>query len=154
MDRIAIIVYLHCSVLDLWHWICVILHVLFNWQWTCHRVNLWQVAATLNTLSKHYLQFHRNLEQTGHPLLFCLSLSPNENLCWKMLTIQYILYRYGMLLIFHLRIFHSYGDITIAANEELQNLGPCSSFRALKQGGIFIVPHLPWHGASVYLFSS
>jgi hypothetical protein len=39
------------------------------------------------------------------------------------------------------RIFHLYGDVTIAA-EELQNLGLCSALRAFEQGGIFIVPHL------------
>jgi hypothetical protein len=39
------------------------------------------------------------------------------------------------------RIFHLYGDITIAG-EGLQNLGLCSALRAFEQGGIFIVPHL------------
>jgi hypothetical protein len=39
------------------------------------------------------------------------------------------------------RIFHLYGDATIAG-EELQNLGLCSALRAFEQGGIFIVPHL------------
>jgi hypothetical protein len=39
------------------------------------------------------------------------------------------------------RIFHFYGDVTIAG-EELQNLGLYSALRAFEQGGIFIVPHL------------
>jgi hypothetical protein len=39
------------------------------------------------------------------------------------------------------RIFHFYGDITIAG-EGLQNLGLCSALRAIEQGGIFIMPHL------------
>jgi hypothetical protein len=39
------------------------------------------------------------------------------------------------------RIFHLYGDVTIAG-EGLQNLGLCSALRAFEQGGIFIVPHL------------
>jgi hypothetical protein len=39
------------------------------------------------------------------------------------------------------RIFHLYGDATIAG-EELQNLGLCSALRAFEQGGIFIMPHL------------
>jgi hypothetical protein len=47
------------------------------------------------------------------------------------------------------RIFHLYGDVTIA-NEGLQNLGLCSTLRAFEQGGIFIVPHLLWHGTSVF----
>jgi hypothetical protein len=40
-----------------------------------------------------------------------------------------------------LKIFHSYGDVTIAG-EGLQNLGLCSALIAFEQGGIFIVPHL------------
>jgi hypothetical protein len=38
------------------------------------------------------------------------------------------------------KIFHLYGDVTIAG-EGLQNLGLCSALRAFEQGGIFIVPH-------------
>jgi hypothetical protein len=51
------------------------------------------------------------------------------------------------------RIFHLYGDVTIAS-EGLQNLGLCSALRAFEQGGIFIVPHLLWHGTSVFQVSS
>jgi hypothetical protein len=50
-------------------------------------------------------------------------------------------------------IFHLYGNVTIA-RERLQNLGLCSALRALEQGGIFIVPHLLWHGTSVFPVSS
>jgi hypothetical protein len=39
------------------------------------------------------------------------------------------------------RIFHLYGDVTIAG-EGLQNFGLCSALRAFEQGGISIVPHL------------
>jgi hypothetical protein len=48
-----------------------------------------------------------------------------------------------------LRIFHLYGDVTIAG-ERLQNLGLCLALRAFVQGGIFIVPNLLWQGTSVY----
>jgi hypothetical protein len=51
------------------------------------------------------------------------------------------------------RIFHLYGDVTIAG-EGLQNLGLCSALKAFEQGGIFIVPHLLWHGTSVFPVSS
>jgi hypothetical protein len=37
--------------------------------------------------------------------------------------------------------------------EGLQNVGLCSVLRAFEQGGIFIVPHLLWHGASVFFRS-
>jgi hypothetical protein len=39
------------------------------------------------------------------------------------------------------RIFHLYGDVTIAG-EGLQNFGLCSALGAFEQEGIFIVPHL------------
>jgi hypothetical protein len=51
------------------------------------------------------------------------------------------------------RIFHLYGDVNITG-EGLQNLGLCSALRAFEQGGIFIVPHLLRHGASVFPVSS
>jgi hypothetical protein len=51
------------------------------------------------------------------------------------------------------RIFHLYGDVTIAG-KRLQNLGLCSALRAFEQRGIFIVSHLLWHGASVLPVSS
>jgi hypothetical protein len=51
------------------------------------------------------------------------------------------------------RIFHLYGDVTIAG-EGLQNLGRCSALKAFEQGGIFIAPHLLQHGASVFPISS
>jgi hypothetical protein len=51
------------------------------------------------------------------------------------------------------RILHLYGDDTMAG-EGLQNLGLCSVLRAFEQEGIFIVPHLLWHGASVFPVSS
>jgi hypothetical protein len=51
------------------------------------------------------------------------------------------------------RIFHLDEDFTIAG-EGLQNFGLCSALRAFEQGGIFIVPHLLRHGASVFPVSS
>jgi hypothetical protein len=51
------------------------------------------------------------------------------------------------------RIFHLCEDITIT-DEGLQNLGLCSALRVFEKGGIFIVPHLLWHGASVFPVSS
>jgi hypothetical protein len=47
------------------------------------------------------------------------------------------------------RIFDLYGDVT-TAGEGLQNLGLCSALRAFEQGTIFIMPHLLWHGTSVF----
>jgi hypothetical protein len=52
-----------------------------------------------------------------------------------------------------LKIFHLYGDVIISG-EGLQNLGLCSALRAFEQRGIIIVPHLQWHGASVFPVSS
>jgi hypothetical protein len=38
----------------------------------------------------------------------------------------------------HSRIFHLYGDVTIAG-EGLQSLGLCLALKAFEQGGVFIV---------------
>jgi hypothetical protein len=61
------------------------------------------------------------------------------------------LINYGLL--YCSRIVHLYGDVTTTV-EGLQNLGLCSALRAFKQGGIFIVPYLLWHGTSVFPVSS
>jgi hypothetical protein len=49
-------------------------------------------------------------------------------------------------------IFLLYGNLTMT-DGVLQNWGLCSALGAFEQGGIFIVPHLLWHGASVFLVS-
>jgi hypothetical protein len=51
------------------------------------------------------------------------------------------------------RMFHLYGDVIIA-DGGLQSLGLCSTLKAFEQGGIFNVPHLLWHGTSVFPVSS
>jgi hypothetical protein len=80
-----------------------------------------------------------------------------HGLCWKYYRNLYwkILERDVQSTSFtsRLRIFHLYGDFTIAG-EGLQNLGLCSALRAFEQGRIFIVPHLLWQGASVFPVSS
>jgi hypothetical protein len=48
---------------------------------------------------------------------------------------------------------YAIGDVTIAG-EGLLNFGLCSALKAFVQGGIFIVPHLLCHGASVFSVSS
>jgi hypothetical protein len=50
---------------------------------------------------------------------------------------------------FRTRYFHLHGDVTIA-DEGLQILGSGS----LSREGVFIVPHLLLHGASVFSVSS
>ena len=50
----------------------------------------------------------------------------------------------------HSRIFHSFEDVTIPG-EGLQILTYiCSASMAIEHWGFLIVPHLLWHGASVY----
>ena len=46
-----------------------------------------------------------------------------------------------------------YGNVAIAG-EGLQNACLCSASMAFEDGGIFIVPHLLWHGALVFVVSS
>ena len=45
--------------------------------------------------------------------------------------------------------FHSYGDVTIVG-DGLQSFDLCSALMSFEQWGFFSVPHLLWHGASVY----
>jgi hypothetical protein len=49
--------------------------------------------------------------------------------------------------------FFTYNETSPFASKRLQK-GLCSALRAFEQGGIFIVPHLLWHGVSVFLVSS
>ena len=53
----------------------------------------------------------------------------------------------------HSRIFDSYLDVTIAG-EGAANFGLYSALRVFEHGRIFIVPHMLWHGASVFRVSS
>ena len=50
--------------------------------------------------------------------------------------------------------YFTYIETSPLAGEGLQNLGLCSALRAFEQGGIFFVPHLLWHGTSVFPVSS
>ena len=47
------------------------------------------------------------------------------------------------------RIFYSFGDVTIAG-EGLQILTYSLAIMAIEQWGFFSMPHLLWHGTSVY----
>ena len=52
-------------------------------------------------------------------------------------------------------LFHLHKDVTFAG-EGLQKLGLFSALKVFEQGGlgVFIVPNLPWHAASVFAVSS
>ena len=60
---------------------------------------------------------------------------------------MYFLFVWG--LSSHSRIFRSYGDVTITG-EGLQIFDLCSALMAIEQLGFFSMPHLLWHGASIY----
>jgi hypothetical protein len=51
------------------------------------------------------------------------------------------------------RIFYLNVNVIIAG-AGLENVGLCSALRTFKQGKIFIVPHLLWHGTLVFPVSS
>jgi hypothetical protein len=87
-----------------------------------------------------------------HPSLICTGLMRLTIVCYYWL-IDWLIDWLFTGVFSRWRIFHLYGDATIAG-EGLQNLGLCSAFMAFEQGGIFIVPHLLWHGTSVYPVSS
>ena len=50
----------------------------------------------------------------------------------------------------HSRIYHTYEDFTIAGEGLHANFDLCSVLMAIEPWGFFSVPHLLWHGASVY----
>jgi hypothetical protein len=52
----------------------------------------------------------------------------------------------------HEQFFKYLAAVTITG-DKAANLGLCSALRTFEQGGIFIVPHLLRHGASVYTVS-
>jgi hypothetical protein len=59
-------------------------------------------------------------------------------------------------LLFHVpleNVLLIYGDVTIGG-EVQQNSDLFSTFRAFEQGGIFILTHMPRHGAPVFPVSS
>jgi hypothetical protein len=51
-------------------------------------------------------------------------------------------------------MFHFHGDVVTITGGGLQNIGVCLEFMAIEKGEIFIVPHMLWHGASVFPVSS
>jgi hypothetical protein len=102
-----------------------------------------------------YACIYLNLKQDLIVIGFCLidvSALHHEYSC-----LEPMLWEVGWLITYDFmslsRIFHLYREVTIAS-EGLQNLGLCSALRAFEQGGIFIVPHLLWHGTSVFRVSS
>ena len=50
----------------------------------------------------------------------------------------------------HSRIFHTFGDVTITGEGRATNFDLYSALMAIEQWGFFSVPHLLWHGLSVY----
>ena len=51
----------------------------------------------------------------------------------------------------HSRIFQTYGDVTITGERfVISNFELCSALMAIEKWGFFSVPHLLWHGPSVY----
>ena len=54
---------------------------------------------------------------------------------------------------FHSKILHSFKKGNISS-EGPWNLGPSLACEVFQQEGIFIVPHMQWHEALVFTFSS
>jgi hypothetical protein len=90
-----------------------------------------------------YLPFEKDLALDLHNFEFPLPKDDLYQVLLKLACCFWIIYLIinNLLFSFRSRIFHLYGDFTIAG-EGLQNLGLCSAHRAFEQGGIFIVPHL------------
>ena len=113
---------------------------LFHWYW-----------GALHTKCVTMRMMHCEVSATSKDFFFLLFCSA-DIIDWDLVA-HYLEWLFNWLFIYcftsHLRIFHTYGDVSFAG-EGLQNLGLCSALRAFEQGGIFIVRHLLWHGASVF----
>jgi hypothetical protein len=112
--------------------------------------NSMKIAMTFTLQSSTFLIYERVIIDQYHLLIVSISPSWFDTQEYVMPMIDWLII-YGFTSLS--RIFHLYGDVTIAG-EGLQNLGLCSALRAFQQGGNFIVPHLLWHGASVFPVSS
>jgi hypothetical protein len=129
----------------------------------CHGLQVWRTLGFSNVLYSQCLQpvssfCHRTCKTKGNTIRIGMSSLKN---CSKFYIYWFIWYTIlspiDWLIIYcftsRSRVFHLYGDVAITF-EGLQNLGLCLALRAFEQGGIFIVPRLLWHGASVFPVSS
>jgi hypothetical protein len=108
---------------------------------------MFDITFIIKLRNTMYLWLHH--PQMNDSLTFFFTINDYRSRCLTMMIDWLIIYCFTS----RSRIFHLYGDVTIAG-EGLQNLGLCSALRAFEQGGIFIVPHLLWHGTSVFPVSS
>jgi hypothetical protein len=119
-------------------WLLISSHIRVLWLWATH------VELEIPTDTK---------QQRRDKILYIVF----ENICGWITTLHTCMCWFHWLIIYgfmsRTRFFHLYGDVTVAG-EGLQNVGLWSALRAFEQGGIFIVPHLLWHGTSVFPVSS
>jgi hypothetical protein len=92
-------------------------------------------------------------------ILFITYLPPHTSFCWlyssEGVTIHNVISKnYHMSGITLISRIDWLFIVLCPAQEGLQNVGLCSALRVFEQGGIFIVPHLLWHGTSVFPVSS
>ena len=134
------------------------LHMQFQ-HYTCNQTKVWE--RKLKTFSEiqgvtvkkiHHTKTKSELDLRNSKMYPYVRFEWNvcnhrrdENGNWKFLFFSLIIYCFTSCS----RIFHLYGDVTFTG-EGLQNLGLCLALKAFQQVGIFIVPHLMWHGASVF----
>jgi hypothetical protein len=113
-------------------------------------LRLWPVPHTVNTVKNKIGWFRsgtptdNSIQLLVHVFDFIFSVFKISDFIIQILIDWLIVYGFTS----RSRMFHLYGNAT-SSGEGLQNLGLCSALRVFEQGGIFIVPHLLWHGTSV-----
>jgi hypothetical protein len=110
----------------------------FSLIWRLHRYR-WRAAKFRPMLVAHGLWAGRDLHHATPTVIRGLGFSglyKNDWLIINCFPSKMINYCFPS----RSRIFHWYEDVTITG-KGLQNL----TFRVFEQGGIFIVPHRPWH---------
>ena len=79
-----------------------------------------------------------------------LPLLSNQLMFPKVKATMFVVCLFVWVISSHSRIFHSYGDVRYHYCWRAANFDQCSALMTIEQWGFFDVPHLLWHGASVY----
>jgi hypothetical protein len=137
------LIHMMCALIQLMHAFIQLISALIHLMCALNHLmwTLIQSMCTLNQLLRTLIQFNARINSIDVPIRLIkdnnnwIDVRNNSIIDWLIICC----------FTSRSRIFHLEG---------LQNLGLCSALRAFEQGGIFIMPHLLWHGASVFPVSS
>jgi hypothetical protein len=103
------------------------------------------------TIKRWRFQLYLGAKIGAKTRFFCLFVFfLKKNMVSRLFNISFYILQMYLFVCFkpHEQFFSYLAAVTITG-DRAANLGLCSALRAFEQGGIFIVPHLLRHGASV-----